>query len=71
MHNQFVTSNHYFIFAKPWKKFNQICCYDFALLERIRQFKVIVFIGKGWVISLEKLQSDSAFFPIQQKNQSK
>ena len=49
----------------------EICCYDFALLERIRQFKVIVFIGKGWVISLEKLQSDSAFFPIQQKNQSK
>ena len=30
----------------------EICCYDFALLERIRQFKVIVFIGKGWVISL-------------------
>ena len=46
-----MTSNHHFIFAKPRKKFNEIC-YDFALLELIRQFKVTVCIGKGWVISL-------------------
>ena len=63
-----MTSNHHFIFAKPRKKFNEICCYDFALLELIRQFKVTVCIGKGWVISFEKLQSNSAFFMIHKKS---